>query len=56
MGFHVRLHRAGLDAVLEGIESEQVPYTIHQVPDTDASFVLADAYKAADFRPCHADL
>ncbi|HPX13647.1 MAG TPA: FprA family A-type flavoprotein [Treponemataceae bacterium] len=39
--------RAGLDAVLEGIESEQVPYTIHQVPDTDASFVLADAYKAA---------
>lgn len=39
--------RAGLDAVISGIEAEKVPYTIHQVPDTDASFVLADAYKAA---------
>ncbi len=39
--------KAGLDAVIAGIESEKVPYTIHQVPDTDASFVLADAYKAA---------
>ena len=39
--------KAGLDAVITGIEAEKVPYTIHQVPDTDASFVLADAYKAA---------
>ncbi|HHU37576.1 MAG TPA: FprA family A-type flavoprotein [Treponema sp.] len=39
--------RAGLEAVIEGIEELKVPYTIHQVPDTDASFVLADAYKAA---------
>ncbi len=39
--------KAGLDAVIAGIETEKVPYTIHQVPDTDASFVLADAYKAA---------
>lgn len=39
--------RAGLDAVIAGIEAEKVPYTIHQVPDTDASFILADAYKAA---------
>jgi len=38
--------KAGLDAVVAGIEAEKVPYTIHQVPDTDASFVLADAYKA----------
>lgn len=39
--------KAGLDAVISGIEAEKVPYTIHQVPDTDASFVLSDAYKAA---------
>lgn len=39
--------KAGLDAVIAGIEAEKVPCTIHQVPDTDASFVLADAYKAA---------
>lgn len=39
--------KAGLEAVIAGIETEKVPYTIHQVPDTDASFVLADAYKAA---------
>lgn len=39
--------RAGLEAVLDGIRAEGVPFTIHQVPDTDASFVLADAYKAA---------
>lgn len=39
--------KAGLDAVIAGIESEKVPYTIHQVPDTDPSFVLADAYRAA---------
>ena len=39
--------KAGLDAVIAGIEEEEIPYTIHQVPDTDASFVLADAYEAA---------
>jgi len=39
--------KAGLDAVIAGIEAEKVPYSIHQIPDTDASFVLADAYKAA---------
>ncbi len=39
--------KAGLDAVIEGIKEEGVAYTMHQVPDTDASFVLADAYKAA---------
>jgi flavorubredoxin len=39
--------KQGLDAVISGIEAEKVPYTIHQVPDTDASFVLADAFKAS---------
>ncbi len=39
--------KAGVDAVIAGIEEEGVPYSAHQVPDTDASFVLADAYKAA---------
>lgn len=38
--------RAALEAVLEGIREENVPYTMHQVPNTDAGFVLADAYKA----------
>lgn len=40
--------KAGVDAVIEGIESEGgVPVTMHRVPDEDASFVLADAYKSA---------
>ncbi len=39
--------KKGLDAVLAGIEEEGVPYSIHRVPNEDASFVLADAYKSA---------
>lgn len=39
--------KAGVDAVIAGIERENIPYTAHQIPDTDASFVLADAYKSA---------
>jgi len=39
--------KAGLDAVIRGIEAEGVPYVAHQVPDVDASFVLAAAYRAA---------
>jgi anaerobic nitric oxide reductase flavorubredoxin len=39
--------KKGLDAVIAGIESEGVPYTLHQVPDENASFGLADAYKSA---------
>lgn len=39
--------RSALEAVLDGIRDEGVPFTIHQIPDTDSSFVLADAYKAA---------
>ena len=36
----------GLAAVIEGIEEEGVPYSIHRVPDEDVSWVLADAYKS----------
>ncbi|TXT42672.1 MAG: beta-lactamase domain-containing protein [Spirochaetes bacterium] len=36
----------GLDAVIEGIEAEGVPYSIHRVPNEDVSWVLADAYKS----------
>ncbi|MBL8968034.1 MAG: FprA family A-type flavoprotein [Spirochaetaceae bacterium] len=39
--------KKGLDAVIAGIEEEGVPYSIHRVPNEDASFVLADAYKSA---------
>ncbi len=36
----------GLGAVIEGIEEEGVPYTIHRVPNEDVSWVLGDAYKS----------
>lgn len=36
----------GLRAVIDGIEEEGVPYTIHRVPNEDVSWALADAYKA----------
>jgi anaerobic nitric oxide reductase flavorubredoxin len=36
----------GLRAVLDGIEDEGVPYSMHRVPNEDVSFVLADAYKS----------
>lgn len=39
--------KKGLDAVIKGIESENVPYIIHDIPDTDVSYILGDAYKAA---------
>jgi flavorubredoxin len=39
--------KAGLDAVIRGIESEGIPYSIHRIPDEDPSYVLADAYKSA---------
>ncbi len=39
--------KQGLDSLISGIEQENVPYVIHQIPDTDASFVLADAYKSS---------
>lgn len=36
----------GLDAVIQGIEDEGVPYSIHRVPNDDISWILADAYKS----------
>jgi len=39
--------RAGLEALMKGLEDEGVPFAMHRVPDEDASFVLADAYKCA---------
>lgn len=36
----------GLQHVIKGIEEENVPYTIHRVPNENVSFVLADAYKS----------
>jgi len=38
---------AGVRAVVEGIEQEGVPYTIHRVPDENISWVLADAYRSS---------
>ncbi|MCX7023879.1 MAG: FprA family A-type flavoprotein [Spirochaetes bacterium] len=37
----------GLAAVLDGIDSEKVPHSIHRVPNEDASYVLADAYRSS---------
>jgi flavorubredoxin len=39
--------KAGLDAVIRGIEKEGVPYSLHRVPDENVSYVLAAAYKSA---------
>jgi flavorubredoxin len=39
--------RAALDAVLRGIEKEDVPYTLHRVPDENVSYILAAAYKSS---------
>jgi flavorubredoxin len=39
--------KAGVDAVVRGIEAEGVPYTLHRVPNEDVSYVLADVYKSA---------
>ena len=39
--------RAGVDAVIRGIEKEEVPYTLHRVPNENISYVLASAYKSS---------
>jgi len=39
--------KAGLDAVIRGIEKEGIPYTLHRVPDENVSYVLAAAYKSS---------
>ncbi len=38
--------RAGIDALIAGIESENVPYTMDRVPDTDPAYILANALRA----------
>ena len=39
--------KAGLDAVIRGIEKGGVPYTLHKVPDENVSYILAAAYKSS---------
>jgi flavorubredoxin len=39
--------KAGVDAVVRGIEKEGAPYTLHHVPDEDVSYALAAAYKSS---------
>lgn len=39
--------KQGLDAVIQGIEQEGVPYSLHRVPDEDVSYILQDAYKSS---------
>ena len=39
--------KAGVDAVIRGIESEGVPYTLHRVPDEDVSYALTAAYRSS---------
>ena len=39
--------KAGVDAVIRGIEKEAVPYTLHRVPNENISYVLASAYKSS---------
>lgn len=39
--------KAGVDAVIAGIEAEGLPYSIHRVPNEDPSYILADAFKCA---------
>lgn len=36
-----------LNAILRGISSQDVPVTVHRVPNEDVSFILSDAYKSA---------
>ena len=38
--------KAGLDAVIRGIEKEGIPYKLHRVPNEDVSYVLATAYRS----------
>lgn len=39
--------KVGLDAVIKGIEAEKVPYSIHQIPIDNISYIVADAHKNA---------
>jgi len=39
--------KAGVDAVVRGIEKEGIPCTLHRVPDENVSYVLAAAYRSS---------
>jgi flavorubredoxin len=39
--------KAGVDAVIRGIEREGVPYVTRRVPDENVSWVLTDAYRCS---------
>jgi flavorubredoxin len=39
--------KKGLDAVIKGIEAEGIPYVIHNTPDGDISYMMADVHKNA---------
>jgi flavorubredoxin len=39
--------KAGLDALIRGIEAEGALYSIHQIPDENVSYALASAYKSS---------
>ncbi len=39
--------KTGLDAVIKGIEAENVPYTIYQTPNDDIAYIIADVHKNA---------
>ena len=39
--------KAGVDAVVRGIEKEKVPFTLHRVPNDNVSYILAAAYKSS---------
>jgi flavorubredoxin len=39
--------KQGVDAVIRGIVSQGVPYSVHRIPDENVSWVLMDAYKSA---------
>jgi flavorubredoxin len=39
--------KQGVDAVIRGIVSEGVPYSVHRVPDENVSWILMDVYKSA---------
>ncbi|MCL2026015.1 MAG: FprA family A-type flavoprotein [Leptospirales bacterium] len=39
--------KAGMEAVVRGIEKEGIPYTLHRVPDENVSYILAAAYRSS---------
>ncbi len=39
--------KAGLDAVIEGINEAGIEYAIYRIPDVDPTFILGEAYRSA---------